>query len=996
MAPPRKGRLEAANKTFVDRERPQKVFEDAAFAIPADRAIVRCFYGVGGQGKTALCRELIRKTKPGVDPSLDFLRCSELDLHDRQKTDPDRLLVWIRNSFADAGVAFPCFDLAFAITWEETRGEEPFPKLSKPWLGKATKYGESGVESAVKPLEHLIVDGAEMVVGELVSSLPGFGFMLKRVGNWAIATGKRAYLERTKEPLKELYRGGDLKKPYELSRLLPWMLAQDLNAHLADNPERRFVLFVDEYERVFDEGGAGTRWEENPFDTHMRTLLQETNGLLAVFFSRERLPWGAHPDWRADLADAQHLLGGLGDRDAEAFLTAIPIEDGAIRRAIIDGARETSEQGAPVYPLMLDLQVEHWRTLRTAGEAFSAETFQVEAESFESRRLEIVRRVLRDYGAPLQTTLERLAVARRFDRQAFAHVVQNFGTALPLDQFGRIADLSFVSASDNGFLTLHNAIAETIRESLDDERRLSSIDSLFGHFEARAELVSTGPVTEENVIALVEAAFLRRSKGLVGYAEWLKLASERFARAGRVAHLLPLWHEAAADAEAELGADSLDLAICLRQLGNLQQGRIDFDDIRALYERALPAHEKVLGEEHTDTIELLGDLASAIHDQSNLDAARALYEKALGIRERRDGPDNPGNVTTINNLALVMKHQGEFNAALPLYERALAIWEKAFGPDYGDLAGILVNIGYLLMDQGKYTEARPYLDRALAVSESAAGPEHPMTAVALNTLGLLLRYQGDYAGSEPFFLRALAIREKVLGPEHIETTTAYNNLAQLYQNQGRYAEARPLFERTLEVREKTFGADSFATSIAVHNLACLLHDMGELAAAKPLLERAISMREGMFDPDDMDIAPSIGRLGLVLVDMGEPTAARPHLERTLAITSARLGPEHPSSANSMGNLAACLTTLGETGKAQDLLDQAISASDKVLGEEHPTSQRLRCHWARLLLATGRNAEARVVAAEAVARLTEKSGVNHTWTRAAAKLLAEVEAAPANA
>lgn len=98
----------------------------------------------------------------------------------------------------------------------------------------------------------------------------------------------------------------------------------------------------------------------------------------------------------------------------------------------------------------------------------------------------------------------------------------------------------------------------------------------------------------------------------------------------------------------------------------------------------------------------------------------------------------------------------------------------------------------------------------------------------------------------------------------------------------------------------------------------------------------------------------------------------------------------------MGNLAACLTALGETAKAQDLLDGAIAAADKALGAEHPTSQRLRSHLGRLLLATGRAAEARAVAEKAVALLTDKSGANHTWTRAATKLLAETEAASAQA
>ena len=69
MAPPREAVLPAANKVFVDREAPQRVFEKAVFAIPADRANICVFHGVSGQGKTALCRELMRKTDASVEPT---------------------------------------------------------------------------------------------------------------------------------------------------------------------------------------------------------------------------------------------------------------------------------------------------------------------------------------------------------------------------------------------------------------------------------------------------------------------------------------------------------------------------------------------------------------------------------------------------------------------------------------------------------------------------------------------------------------------------------------------------------------------------------------------------------------------------------------------------------------------------------------------------------------------------------------------------------------
>ncbi len=204
MPPPRQ--LAAANKIFVDRDIPQKMFEDAAFAIPADRSTVCVFYGVGGQGKTALRRELFRKIDPAVEPSYGFLRRAELDLHGRSKTDADLLLVWIRNSFVKSGFDLPAFDLALALTWEATRPEQPFPRLTKPWLGRVTEGAQGAVDlEASAAADWLKSDAAIDLVGDFVDEIPGVGFLLKKIGKWAIDRTKKVYLFRTREALKELY-----------------------------------------------------------------------------------------------------------------------------------------------------------------------------------------------------------------------------------------------------------------------------------------------------------------------------------------------------------------------------------------------------------------------------------------------------------------------------------------------------------------------------------------------------------------------------------------------------------------------------------------------------------------------------------------------------------------------------------------------------------------------------------------------------------------------
>ena len=849
MPPPRRGQQAAATRTFVDRQAPQKVFEDAALAIPADHSIVRVFYGVGGQGKTALCRELMRRTEPATEPTFSFLRRAELDLHGRAKDDPDKLLVWIRNGFAAAGIAFPCFDLAFAIAWEASRGEEPLPNFTRPWLSRTTAVGQIGVDEVTSAITGW-VNGETIaaVTGDLMGSIPGIGFMLKRVGHWSMEKGKRFYLEKTKEALQELYDGGELKKPYALSQQLPWMLAQDLNAHLADHPDERFVLFVDEYERVFAEGGAGSQWQQNPFDSHMRSLLAETNGLLAVFFSRERLPWESDPDWRADLDGHQHLLGGLADSDADRFLAAVPIDNAAIRTAIIAGARETSVPDAPVYPLMLDLQVENWSSLSQAGVPLTPGLFNLQAESFEARRLEIVRRVLRDYGAPLELTLERLSVARRFDRPAFEHLVRNFGTGLPLDQFDRIAALSFVTRAPDGFLSIHNPVAETIRQSLTPERRDGSIAALFAHYMGRAEAATPKDVTRDSLLAFVEAAFLRRMQGMPGYVDWLEAAQERALQSTHAADLQGLWREAAEQAAALLGPEHADVAASLGNLGLLVKNSGDLSAARRLFERALAIQENTLGPNDADTAAGLNNLATLLHESGNLAAALPLHRRALAIFETTRGPQHVDTARSLNNLAGLLQSMGDYHAALPLYRRALEIRETLLGPDHPSLAMGLNNLGSIFQAIGDTPAARPLYERAREIQERVLGPDHPDLAMSLNNLAMLLQ-ASDAAAARPLLERAIAIQQKSLGVDHPKTATGLNNLAQLLMQQGDVAEAEPLFRRALAIQQQALRGDHPETGATLFNLATLLATQGEANAAARLYGEALAIWQRALGAD---------------------------------------------------------------------------------------------------------------------------------------------------
>ncbi|WP_300009586.1 tetratricopeptide repeat protein [uncultured Roseobacter sp.] len=655
----------SASTIFVDREEPKRTFERAVFAIPEDSAIIRTWYGVGGQGKTALARELFRMSSKEADPSFAHLRRAMLDLHGRPKTDPDRLMVWVRNAFARSGVAFRAFDLAFAVMWEKTRGEEPMPTFESPWLHRTG-------EAVTDALPEVITLTREFIE-ETAGTVPVLGYLLKRGSGWAIDRGKAAWIKQTHAQLQALYRDGQMIANYEMSALMPWMLAQDLNRHIADYPDERFVLFVDEYESVMEGAGTGARWRENPFDASMRTLVAETNGLLATFFSRERLPWEEDADWRDDLVGNQHLLGGLADGDADAWLRKVPIEGETIRAAIIEGARETQNAGDPIYPLMLDLQVEHWRNL---GDAAVPKDFHVEATGFEPRRLQLVQRLLRDYDAPIQEVVSRLSVAQRFDRPAFAHVVTMYNIPLAFSAFEQVTDLSIMSIDEDGWAAPHRAIADAIVQSTGDEFVMESREALLDHYAERALPGRAADVTDKTVACFAEAARLRRQKGIDGYVEWLEETGKKLEEAQRSRFLEHIWREAFEHARAALGEDHPDTGASYNNVASNLDDQGRYEEAEPLYQKGLEIRRAALGEDHPDTGTSYNNVASNLNARRRYEEAEPLFRKGLEIRRAALGDDHPYTGVSYSNVASNLDDQGRYEEAEPLYQEAVRVLQS--------------------------------------------------------------------------------------------------------------------------------------------------------------------------------------------------------------------------------------------------------------------------------------------------------------------------------
>ena len=223
------------------------------------------------------------------------------------------------------------------------------------------------------------------------------------------------------------------------------------------------MLLVDEYERFVPQAQLHSDLSENEMDERLRSFIAECNGQLAVFFLHTKLPWAEkHAWWREQLEGRQHLLTGLPDADAECWLRQEGVTDEALIATMLEGARESTEEDARVYPLFLLLQVEHCQELQRAGRTPTPQDFAMTGADMEARLRKMVGRLLRDFegdgGEAHKTMLQALAVPSRFDEAVVRALKEGLELPILPDFFTRITHLSFVQPLGDGWHGMHRVL----------------------------------------------------------------------------------------------------------------------------------------------------------------------------------------------------------------------------------------------------------------------------------------------------------------------------------------------------------------------------------------------------------------------------------------------------------------------------------------------------------------------------------------------------------
>jgi len=278
--------------------------------------------GVGGQGKSRLCRELQERLFESEGVAL-----GSVDFRTPRFRRAQEALLKLRGDInKTSGLHFPTFDLAFARLFslerpgENIRNVYPhlFRKGESEILDDLIDWSESGME--------IVAEGASLII-------PGANLVYKYGSRF---TGRMLEWWSSKSVKKQISDLDSLSAE-ELSNKLPIYFGFDLWRAQDNDSCPRIVLSFDTHEMLWASEGSQSSGEILRVDNWLQILVRESPGALVLIFGRDPLRWSElNSEW--DSAIEQKQLVGLSKLEMDYLLTQVPIPDPAIRERIVEGS----------------------------------------------------------------------------------------------------------------------------------------------------------------------------------------------------------------------------------------------------------------------------------------------------------------------------------------------------------------------------------------------------------------------------------------------------------------------------------------------------------------------------------------------------------------------------------------------------------------------------------------------------------------------------------
>ena len=685
VKPSHASRAFIASKQFTDREDARSVFQNAIVdAQRPDEYRILHWYGIGGQGKSALTREFVRIAKVGRILPEWKIACARVDFDDMRLRHKAEALLSIRLQIAETiGNRFAAFDTAFARYF----------LLTNPGVDIRKRHPE--LFRGENDLLNDLIDWSESPLGEIATeavglALPGLNLLYKYGSR--LSRRAREWLDRRG---KQILLGLDRLAPDEIADRLATFLGADICDILADDNKVRLVVIIDTHEALWRDHNVKDAYQAQRVDEWLRLLVQDSPGVLFAITGRDKLVWERiDADW-ATCIDA-HLLGGLSDKDADAFLQEVPVGDPALRESIVRHCN-----GLPLY---LDLQVSLYERIvndhRMPTPEDFAGSFPVILSRFLDHLDEREQNVLRLASYPILLTEEMMTLlADRF-----------LGGAGHLN-WSNLLRFSFIEAQVDGAATMHDLMRQELQQREKHERIqlfASAHQALCDHYKGNCSVEYASQLTSAHESCFETAIQHAVAAELDEWCFFLEMVPQ-FDNAGRAAFAERMYRWAVELVEKggidPANPNLLWLRIAIVRLVGTQ-GRYT-EAIREA--KSLLAHYASLSSEDRQMLILRVILAQQVASQGHYTEAEREFRAIWDIQRRPDvlGEEHLETLVTRHEIAKLMASQGRYAEA----EREFrAIWDIEHRPDmlgeeHPHTLVTRIEIARQVASQGRYAEA---------------------------------------------------------------------------------------------------------------------------------------------------------------------------------------------------------------------------------------------------------------------------------------------------
>jgi len=134
--------------------------------------------------------------------------------------------------------------------------------------------------------------------------------------------------------------------------------------------------------------------------------------------------------------------------------------------------------------------------------------------------------------------------------------------------------------------------------------------------------------------------------------------------------------------EKVLGREHPSTAATYNNMANVYRDQGEYGKALEYHGLALSVREKVLGREHPDTAATYNNMATVYRDQGEYGKALEYHGLALSVREKVLGREHPSTAMTYNNMAVVYRDQGEYGKALEYFLPAYRVFLAVFGGEH--------------------------------------------------------------------------------------------------------------------------------------------------------------------------------------------------------------------------------------------------------------------------------------------------------------------------